>query len=744
MLSKGLFVFGQDARSHLEERLVDAHPTTGLFVLDEHPPLLLERLELAPAHGRLALGGELLGRAAPQIQALANLDITGALAGILKERDTLFGLDRESLLACDHLLGLDGLRQRIVENAHKTCLTQRPVDARAGYDDARLLPFDFVAVWPADFSDAGRQGVRVLAKRNLVAASKPCEAECVHLLSPGPRLDHKGRRSRFSRRVAPGICALDDLGGHGHVSFDGRGRQNGWLGRACQLPFTGASTGQAEDGGGDAGCLLKTTTSQHLALQPLGRLNNVKRNRYAVHHVTLAAYQIASSILYDKTNLNTMGLTMLTRKRIVLRIVIALLGLVLGLLVFAQLKPGEADEPSVPFEPAHNAEITLPAELEITSKSCKGGVMAACYELGVQLASGVVVESNIEAARELFETACHGGHTPACVDLGLMFEEGLGVSIDVEGARRWYQMACDGGDPTGCSSLEFVGQGRDALENALERNAQHCEAGDLLACVDLGIFYGTGQGVVLDIARAYALYARACEGGQMLGCYYLGAAFASGEGVERDLNRAKTLYEKSCDGGELSGCNNLAAMLEAGPGESGEGGPVRDLAGARALYERSCEGENMRACHNLAVLYQSGSGVKADPRRARELFEKACEGWEGAACHSLAVLHARGDDSSSEDVDAARLLYEKACQAGFAPSCHNAGIIYAMGQGVEADFVRARALLNQACEGQHMLGCYFLGALHERGQGGPASKTLADALYARACQGGVALACAQD
>ena len=81
-----------------------------------------------------------------------------------------------------------------------------------------------------------------------------------------------------------------------------------------------------------------------------------------------------------------------------------------------------------------------------------------------------------------------------------------------------------------------------------------CEGGDMLGCNELGVLYGTGEGVTKDLEHAAILYQRACDGGEMWGCVNLGTMYGTGEGVTRDRPRAIELYQQACDGGQNWGC----------------------------------------------------------------------------------------------------------------------------------------------------------------------------------------------
>ncbi len=117
-----------------------------------------------------------------------------------------------------------------------------------------------------------------------------------------------------------------------------------------------------------------------------------------------------------------------------------------------------------------------------------------------------------------------------------------------------------------------------------------CTSGSMLHCVNLGIDYETGKGVVMDKARAATLYDRACTGGASAGCANLGQLVLKGEGVPKDAGRAVNLFERACDGREMVACLDLASLYEKGVEVAEDG------ARARAFYEKACDGGKTSAC----------------------------------------------------------------------------------------------------------------------------------------------------
>ena len=77
---------------------------------------------------------------------------------------------------------------------------------------------------------------------------------------------------------------------------------------------------------------------------------------------------------------------------------------------------------------------------------------------------------------------------------------------------------------------------------------ESCNAGDSLACYEIGAMFRTGDSVQRDPMRATVYLERACNEGAMPACAALGTMYQRGEGVDQDTRRALGLLEQSCDG----------------------------------------------------------------------------------------------------------------------------------------------------------------------------------------------------
>lgn len=140
------------------------------------------------------------------------------------------------------------------------------------------------------------------------------------------------------------------------------------------------------------------------------------------------------------------------------------------------------------------------------------------------------------------------------------------------------------------------------------------DKGSTAAMVELGVLYGTGNGVPKDDAQAKALFQRAAAGGNPRGDANI--AMISGGGAA-DPVQARAAMSKAADANSPEAQFQLGLMLA-----NGDGGPKDDVA-ARALFEKAAAKNHAGAMVALGVFLQDGRGGSSDRTMARSYYEKA-------------------------------------------------------------------------------------------------------------------------
>ena len=197
------------------------------------------------------------------------------------------------------------------------------------------------------------------------------------------------------------------------------------------------------------------------------------------------------------------------------------------------------------------------------------------------------------------------------------------------------RQACDLGDGEGCFMLGLklgnTAEGANAYEQA-------CEAGNPLACTNLGYIVQNGEGRAVDLDASVRLYRQAClgtlcSGRNDLGCVNLGRMYRDGIGVTQDAQRAIALFRDVCRRGDPANAENAARACSAAGTTSIYGKGVKpDIPVALALLEKGCSGGDTMGCFNLGVLYEFGKEVKADIPRAADYYKRACDRGDSEAC----------------------------------------------------------------------------------------------------------------
>ncbi|MFA6137697.1 MAG: tetratricopeptide repeat protein [Sulfurimonas sp.] len=85
-----------------------------------------------------------------------------------------------------------------------------------------------------------------------------------------------------------------------------------------------------------------------------------------------------------------------------------------------------------------------------------------------------------------------------------------------------------------------------------------CDGGNMHACINLGLLYGSGDGVKQDTKKAKELFVEACKVRYSEGCFYLGILYKQGsDGVKQNKRRAQMAFDRACKIGYQRGCEQF-------------------------------------------------------------------------------------------------------------------------------------------------------------------------------------------
>lgn len=171
------------------------------------------------------------------------------------------------------------------------------------------------------------------------------------------------------------------------------------------------------------------------------------------------------------------------------------------------------------------------------------------------------------------------------------------------------------------------------------------------ALYELGRAYAANQ----QMPEAMAAWRKAADKGSTSAMVELGVLYGTGEGVAKDEGQARKLFERAAQAGNPRGISNLAAL-------SGAGGAPSDPARARELLGKAAE-TNPEAQYQLGLMLANGTGGAQDDNRARSLFEKAAAQNHPAALEEMGEFSEQGR-GGPKDKDAAKAYYERASALG--------------------------------------------------------------------------------
>ena len=170
------------------------------------------------------------------------------------------------------------------------------------------------------------------------------------------------------------------------------------------------------------------------------------------------------------------------------------------------------------------------------------------------------------------------------------------------------------------------------------------------ALYQLGRAYAANR----QMPEAIAAWRKAADKGSTSAMVELGVLYGTGEGVARDEDQARKLFSRAAEAGNPRGITNLAAV-------SG-GGATADPVRARDLLAKSAE-SNAEAQYQLGLMLADGSGGTRDDAGARNLFEKAAAQNHPGALERMGAFAQEGR-GGPKDSDAAKAYYQRAAALG--------------------------------------------------------------------------------
>jgi TPR repeat protein len=294
------------------------------------------------------------------------------------------------------------------------------------------------------------------------------------------------------------------------------------------------------------------------------------------------------------------------------------------------------------------------------------GNAAASRNLGQNYYHGTGVPQDFTQARQLLEEAEARGYQSGRMYnlLGIIYDEGQGGAVNLVKANACYQKARAQGYAAasyrlgqnyyyGTSIAQDFTQARQLLEEAEARGYQDGEMYNIL-----GVIYGSGQKVAVDLIKATAYYQKARIQGNATASRNLGINYYHANGVPQDFIQSRQLLEEAEARGYQDGeMYNILGVIY------GEGkGVFANRVKANAYYEkaRALNGSAGASC-NLGHNYYDGVGVPRDYIKARQFLEEAeARGYQSIRMYdALGAIYSEGKGVEVDKLKG-KAYYEKA------------------------------------------------------------------------------------
>jgi TPR repeat protein len=210
------------------------------------------------------------------------------------------------------------------------------------------------------------------------------------------------------------------------------------------------------------------------------------------------------------------------------------------------------------------------------------------------------------------------------------------------------RVAADPADPDKPKDVKGVAVIAPADVETAIKFCKTAAAGSRRALFALGRAYAANG----QMQEAVTAFRRAIDKGSTAAMIELGVLFGTGNGIARDEAQARKLFERAAAAGNPRGNTNLAAL-------SGGGSAPTD----RGLLTKAAEGGSAEAQYQLGVMLANGVGGEQDDFAARTLFEKAAAQSHSGALLAMGVF-AQDGRGGAEDSRAAKSYYERAIALG--------------------------------------------------------------------------------
>ena len=194
--------------------------------------------------------------------------------------------------------------------------------------------------------------------------------------------------------------------------------------------------------------------------------------------------------------------------------------------------------------------------VKLLAKSCDGGELHACVNLGFIYVQGLVVKKNFHKGYSLLKKACDANNSKGCIILG--------NSIIEEEGNLWYNF-----QKSKVPTQKDIKEHQKRRDMGLIYLEKACKSGSSAGCNNLGGAYWNyvqqngGISKFPKLAnKAFNALGKACDKKNLRSCMQLGYIYENMD--KKHFSIASKFYKKACDIGYTKACDKYKRLHGSG------------------------------------------------------------------------------------------------------------------------------------------------------------------------------------
>lgn len=212
------------------------------------------------------------------------------------------------------------------------------------------------------------------------------------------------------------------------------------------------------------------------------------------------------------------------------------------------------------------------------------------------------------------------------------------------------------------------------------------------ALLRLGDLYLGGNGVTVDLKKAFDYYQQAADAGSDAAAIKVAEMTAVGSGVAPDFKAGLQMVKSIADRGNVEAMVSLGDILSGG--DAGPMNPDQSII----AYEKAASLGNVTAMLKLGDIYRGGRFAARDDRKAAAYYRKAADTGDAYGIFALGRFNSESHKGGSLAGHNSQALMQKAAERGVREAAVGQATALFYNFGVRSDVPAAMKILTQSAE----------------------------------------------